>query len=570
MSSERDYASIANQYADDIVKGRILACKWTILACKRHQADLAKARAGLFEYVFDSAKAARVCYFIEGLPYPSAFFRTPDSATITLEGWQVFNTASIFGWVKRDEPARYRFREAFLSMARKNAKSTWAAGVADYKFAAEDEHGAQVFFGAASREQAMDIGFTPALAMIQGTPELCDAFGLKANKKSVTKPGDPTAVMKPIVGKPGDGASPHCAVLDEFHEAKTDHQRQAMKTGMGARKNPLLLEITTAGFDLASPCRSLQDYAEKVLDGIIEDERFFANIYTLDEGDDYTDVSVAIKANPNLGVSVDPDYLQAQITAALNSASEQPGIKTKNFNLWVADKNPWIRVEDWKACADSTLRLEDFVGEECFIGLDLADVCDLASKMRLFERTIEGAQHFYLFGEHSLNEVRVNEKRNAHFQTWAAQGHLKATPGNTTSYPLIMQGLLEDCEKFVVREVDYDAHHAGPLVQFVEEHESWDQGAEFVKITPNVEFFTPAMREFEKAVLERRVHHTGDPVLTWSVSNTICRPRGFGNIMPDKKRAELKIDPTTATLNAFGRANGCAPTSFTDTEVMVV
>jgi phage terminase large subunit-like protein len=551
MSSDRNYAAIAHKYAADVISGRIVACKWTILACKRHQNDLARSRAGLFEYVWDDAKAARVCDFIEGLPYPSEFFRAPDEKTITLEPWQIFNTASLFGWVKLNDSTKYRFRHAYLTMARKNAKSTWAAGVATYKFAAENESGAQVFFGAASREQANEVGLIPAMAMIEGTPELIEAFGLKLGKRSITKKGDRTAIMKTIIGKCRDGQHPHCAVIDEYHEHADETQYEAMKNGMGARKNPLLIIITTAGYDLASPCRKLQDTAEQILDGLIVDERRFVNIYTLDEGDEYSDITVAGKSNPNMGASVDPEYLESQITSALNSPSEEPGIKTKNFNLWVANKNPWIRIEDWNACEDTSLKLEDFEGEEAHIGLDLADVCDLASKMRMFPRQIGDELHFYLFGEHYLNAARVREKHNAHLAIWVKDGWLIETPGNTTSYPTIMAGILEDCGRFLVKTVPYDPHHAGPLVQFIQEDPEWDQGAEFVEILPRYEKFSPAMKEFHKAVLEHRVHHDGDPVLAWCISNTIAKTVARDAIVPDKKRNELKIDAAIATLNAF-------------------
>jgi phage terminase large subunit-like protein len=562
MSNDRDYAGIANKYAEDVIAGRIVACKWTILACQRHQRDLAKSRAGLFDYVWDPAKAARACKFIEGLPYPSAFFKKPDSSTITLEPWQIFNTASLFGWVFRSNPTLYRFNQAYLTMARKNAKSTWGACVATYKFCAEGEVGAQVFFGASSREQANEVGLIPALAMIGNTPDLIEAFGLKVGKKSITKPGDLTAVMKAIIGKPRDGQHPHCAVIDEYHEHTDDTQYQAMKTGMGARKNPLLLVITTAGYDLVSVCRKLQDTCEQILEELIDDERIFINIYTLDEGDKYTDLSVAGKASPNLGVSVNPEYLKSQITSAQNSPSEEPGVKTKNFNLWIANKAPWIRTEDWKACEDITLQLADFEGQEMYDGLDLADVCDLASKMRMFPRTEGEELHFYLFGEHYLNEAHVREKRNIHLANWADDDWLTETPGNTTSYPIIMAGILEDCSRFVVKEVPYDPHHASPLVQFIEQDEKWDQGAEFVKILPTYENFSPAMKEFEKAVLERRIHHDGDPVLAWCISNTIAKTVARDCIVPDKKRKELKIDATIATLNAFMRAN--VPSSLSE------
>lgn len=553
---DRNYAAIAHQYARDILSGKILACKWVKLAAERHQRDLARAAAGKFPYVFNEAKANRACRFIELLPYPTAFFQDPPSPTLQLEPWQIFFVALLFGWVHRSDASKYRFTEFFFTVARKNAKSTLGAAIALYKFLEENERGSQVFFGAANREQANEVGFIVALAMIENSPELCEHYSLKANKKSITKPGDRTAVMRAIIGKPGTGANVHCAIIDEYWEHLTELQYRAMRTGTRSRKNPLIGILTTAGDNLVGPCRKKQDVSEQILEQIIEDEQCFVLIYTLDEGDDYRDIRLAIKANPNFGVSVDPEAVRGDITRAKNTPSEEPGVKTLCFNIWVNDAAPWIRVEDWKACADPSLELEQFDGEKCIPGLDLADVCDLASKVRMFTREIEGAQHFYLFGVHYLNEARIREKRNQHFATWADQGYITQTPGVTTSYPLMLEGLMDDCSRFLITEVAYDPHHAGPLLQFCCEDGRWDQSIELVKILPQYAVLSPAMKEFEKAVLERRIHHNGDPVLAWSIANTIAKPVSRDNIVPDKRRNELKIDPTIAALNAFIRMNG--------------
>jgi phage terminase large subunit-like protein len=560
-------AALALQYAEQVVAGEIVACKQVRQACARHLRDLERSERGELPFVLSPSAVGRVCKFVEALPHPKGEWKARGE-TIKLEPWQCFILVSIFGWVERADPTRRRFQEADIFVPRKNAKSTIAAAIALYMFAADSEAGAEVYFLATSKEQATDLGFTPAVTMAEASPAYLKAFGVKVNKKSLTKPTDRAAVLKPLIGKPGDGHSPSAALVDEYHEHTTPVAYNAMKTGRGARRNPLLIVITTAGTDLASPCRQQQDYAEQVLDGTFENERLFCIIYTIDPEDDWTSELALRKANPNYGVSVDPVSLRNDQLEARDSAHKQAIYKTKHLNVWLNNATPWINPEEWKACADPELKLDDFAGEECCIGLDLADRIDLASKAYCFTREIDDARHFYLFGRHYQNEYRIEQAKSIPYAGWVEQGWVVQTPDNVTSYPVIADELVEDTKNFIVREVPHDPHHAGPLVQFIQVRDDWDQAAEFVEVQQNVNNFSPAMKEFEAAVLQRRIHHNGDPVLAWGIANCIARLVSRDLIVPDKKRAENKIDPAVASLMAFMRAN-VGETHYTDPRVIV-
>jgi phage terminase large subunit-like protein len=207
-------------------------------------------------------------------------------------------------------------------------------------------------------------------------------------------PGDGSR-FKPVIGKPGDGASPSCAIVDEYHEHDTSDLVDTMETSMGAREQPLLLMITTAGFNITDPYYDQEVDAKKVLEGVLDDPELFALIYTIDEGDDWTKPAALRKANPNFDILVDEDFLLSQQRQAMQSASMQTRFKTKHLNIWCSAKSVWLNLLEWAKCADLKLRREQFKGERCYLTLDLASRSDVCVLMLVFLREIAGKQHFY-------------------------------------------------------------------------------------------------------------------------------------------------------------------------------
>lgn len=317
------YADVAVRYAEQVVSGDVIACEQIRASCRLFLADIQGK-----DWTFNAAKVERVCIFAEKSPYLEGELAA-QRRTLRLEPWQVWILAALFGLV--DEHGLRKHREAFIFIPRKNGKSTFAACIALYMLVADYEPRAQVYIGANNLQQA-DYCFQPCRETALRTPGFAQHWGATITKKKIElKDG---SFLERMIGKPGDGGNPHCAILDEAHENDSDDQRLTMKTGMGARAQPLLVTITTAGFNTAGPCRDLQQYAEQVLAGELTNPRLFSAIYTLDRGDDWRDFEVWKKANPNVGVSFPEETLREFHRTALDKPSEKPKLLTKHLNVW--------------------------------------------------------------------------------------------------------------------------------------------------------------------------------------------------------------------------------------------
>jgi phage terminase large subunit-like protein len=314
----------AKRYADAVVSGEIDACRFVKSACARHLSDLERQRDAAFPYRFDPVAGEKVCKFAELLPHIKGEWA---GKLIKLEPWQSFILSTLFGWVRKTDGKR-RFRELYAEIPRKNGKSVFGAVIGLYMFTADGEAGAEVYSGATTEKQAWEV-FRPAKLMATRADGFAGHFGVQVNASNMAIV-DQAAKFEPIIGNPGDGASPHCAIIDEYHEHRTPDQYDTMITGMGARLQPLTVIITTAGTNLSGPCYDKRATVVKLLDGVIENEELFAIIYTLDDDDDWTDFTLWRKANPNYGVSVYEDYLRARHREAIQQASRQNIIQCKH------------------------------------------------------------------------------------------------------------------------------------------------------------------------------------------------------------------------------------------------
>ena len=443
--SRKSYPNVnaANQYARNVVRGKIPACQFVIQACQRHIDDMAAEKSKKFRYRFDKDMAEKAAKFIQLLPHTKgewAFKRMP----ITLEAWQLFIVCCAFGWVQKGSKLR-RFREVYTEIPRKNGKSAISAGVALYCFTCDNEFGAEVYSGATTEKQAWEV-FRPARLMCKRTPLLVEAFGIEVNASNLNRPED-GARFEPLIGNPGDGASPHCAIVDEYHEHPTDSLYTTMLTGMGARRQPLMWAITTAGYNIEGPCYDKRREVIEMLNGTVPNEELFGVIYTVDEGDDWTDPKVLEKANPNMGVSVYRDFLLSQQQRAINNARQAGVFKTKHLNIWVAARAAFYNLVSWQNCEDKTLTLEQFEGQPCVLSFDLARKLDMNSMARLFTREIDGKTHYYSVAPRfwvpydAVFSVEKNEDRRTaeRFQKWVEMGLLTVTDGAEVDYRYILE-----------------------------------------------------------------------------------------------------------------------------------
>lgn len=541
----------ANKYAKNVLAGKIPACRFVVAACKRHLDNLADSKDKDYPYTFDAAEAQRKISFIELLPHTKGEWGFKRQL-VTLEPWQKFAIACIFGW-KRKKDGMRRFREAYLEVNRKNGKSVLAGGVGLAMFAADNEFGAEVYSGATTEKQAWEV-FRPARLMVKRTPMLMEAAGIEVNASNMNKPGDGSR-FEPIIGNPGDGASPSCAIVDEYHEHDSDALYTTMLTGMGARKQPLMFTITTAGYNIEGPCYDKRREVVEMLDGTVPNDELFGIIYTLDEGDDWKDPAVLAKANPNIGVSVYQEYLESQQRRAIQQARFTNIFKTKHLGLWVTAKTGYFNVAQWEALKDASLTLEQFEGQPCVLAFDLARKLDMNSMARLFWRDIDGKRHYYSVAprfwvpEDTVNNTD-NRRMAERYQKWVNAGLLLQTDGAEIDYREILEEAKLANQVNPVQCSPIDPHGATNL-----SHQLDDEGLTPITITQNYTNMSDPMKELEAAIASGRFHHDGNPIMTWCIGNVIGKtlPGNDDVVRPIKQGNDNKIDGAVALIMGVGQ-----------------
>ncbi|MFH5255790.1 terminase large subunit [Burkholderia semiarida] len=542
----------ANQFARDVVRGKVLACRWVKLACQRHLDDIVASRSASFKYKFDPAKAEKKLRLIQLLPHTKGEWAYKRQL-VTLEPWQLFGLACTFGWVKKKTGFR-RFRESYWEVPRKNGKSVIAAGVGIAMFTADDEFGSEVYCGATTERQAWEV-FRPARLMVSRSPMLIEHLGIEVNAQALNRPEDGSR-FEPIIGNPGDGASPSCAIKDEYHEDDTNVQYETMLTGMGARRQPLMFIITTSGTNIEGPCYDKRRQVIEMLEGTVPDDELFGWIWTIDEGDDWTDPRVLAKANPNIGISVYREYLESQQQRAVKSARFTNTFKTKHLNVWTSAKAGYFNLEDWKACEDRSLTLEQFEGQDCVLAFDMARKLDLNSMARLLWRDIDGRRHYFCVAPRFWvpeDTVRNTENRRMaeRYQAWVNQGFLLETDGAEIDYRDILEEAKDASRVCPVQCTPLDPHGATNL-----SHQLEDEGLVPVTIVQNYTNMSDPMKELEAAITSGRFHHDGNPIMTWCVSNVVGKnlPGNDDVVRPIKQGNDNKIDGAVALIMAVGRA----------------
>lgn len=533
----------AKQYAQDVVDGKIVAGKYVKLACQRFLSDLKKKK---WPYYYSEEAAERAVRFIQRMPHVKGKW-SAEKQKLVLEPWQCFIECNLFGWLRKDNNKR-RFRESYEEIPRKNGKSVRLAARGLYLFCADGESGAEIYSGATTEKQAYEI-FRPAWTMAHKTKGLRDRFSIEL----AGNPKNPGAMFvvsdmskfETLIGKPGDGASPHAALIDEYHEHDSNVMIDAMKTGMGAREQPLLSIITTAGTNLGSPCHDYRKDIIRVLEGSTEDETIFGIIYCLDEGDQWDDPENLKKANPNYDVSVFGDFLLAQLKQARRSASVQNAFRTKHLNEWVGAKTAWMNMVAWQR-QKKDLRLEDFVGMPCYMAADLSSKKDVTAINLTFLR--DGG--YYTFSRFFVPESAVEE--NEKYRDFVTAGCLTVTDGSMIDHAAIEEYMLECNAKFKVIDAAFDEWQADYMMVRV-----MQKGVKAIKFPFNTRNISEPMKQMEALVLQGKYWHDGNPMMTWMMGNVSARMDIRGNIFPNKDRPndpKCKIDGPCAALMALGRA----------------
>ena len=543
------HVSASDSYVKGVISGKIPACKWVRLACERHVRDVASSITKGFPYVFDTGKANRACKFMEMLPHVKGKWALPDPKTrhpqlMRLEPWQAFVISSIFGWVKKSTGKR-RFHKARIYVPRKNGKSFFGAGIGLFMLGKDGEPGAEVYSGATSEKQAWEV-FGPARQMAIKHPQLAPGLGMTVNAQSLVIARD-NSRFAPVIGKPGDGSSPHCAIIDEYHEHKTSELIDTMETGMGARDQPISLVISTAGADTAGPCREDWKACERILEntGGFEDDTTFCVIWTIDQDDKWDCEAALIKANPNWGISINAERILAELKVAQQSARKQSAFKTKYLNQWVTAKDGFFNVNEWDNLKRD-IRREDYKDAPCYLAGDLASKHDIVALMQLF---CLPDKRYALFGKYYLPAATLELPENQHYRNWQLAGWIEAAGEDITDLETFKDDALELCRDYQVEEFPFDPNRAWGVFPALER-----EGLPVVEYRNTVLTMSEPMKELDALIRSGRIIHSGDPVLAWAIANVTGKYDKKDNVFPNKEAPQNKIDPVVGALMALGRA----------------
>jgi phage terminase large subunit-like protein len=557
------------QYSNDIISGKIIACTKHKWACMRFIRDFERQGSDDFPYVFDEKKAQRIVNWVKLFKHRKGVLK---GQFINPNIYQKFILCNIYGWINCETGYR-RFNKAYIQLARKNAKSQIASAIASFELMALDEKGiecSEVYCAATKTEQAK-IVYNETLAMLRGCNVLKgkwkEAYGRIVHLKT-------DSIMRALSEedrKTGDGLNPQCGIIDEYHAHETSEMYDIIDSGMGARVQPLLFIITTAGFELNNPCYRVEyDLVSKILNPDIDYnlDNYFVMINELETNqtsdtieidgrkvapgeliDDINDEKVWEKANPIIcSYPEGRDYIRKKLAEAKQAPEKMRNFLTKHMNVWVNQtEHGYMNMEKWAACKGE---MPDLRGQTCYVGLDLSAKLDLTSAS--FEFKID--EIYYVLSHSFMPEDKFHEKMNTDkvpYDLWVKQGYITLTDGPIVDYRTAKQYVIDYAKEnnFYIEEICGDPWGAQQI-----SNDFQDEGFEFVEIIQGVKTLSEPTKNFREMVYAKRVVHDGNPVLTWAVSNAIAEAIDRNeNIMLSKKKSKNRIDPIASVINAHVR-----------------
>lgn len=543
--------TVAEDYIARVLSGEQLAAEYVIKVCNRHVKDLETGHSrGL---VFDRQQALRAINFCHRrIKHPVDNEPIHAGDPFILSPWMQAFLWILFGW--RTTDGKRRFRSVYLEVARGNAKSYLLSAIGLYILVGEGVHGAEVYSVAMKKEQAKII-FDTALDMAEASPKLSEITGSKisSNLRSVEKAAKMMALSSDA--KSLDGLRPSAILADEIHAWVRKKSRAVWakcKTALGKKPGSIMISGTTAGDDRHSLCYEQHTYGKLVLDAVIEDDSYLPWIAALDpDKDDPFDESLWIKANPNLGVSVELDTLRAQAKQARSIPSEYTEFLRYRCNIWTERAIAWMPLKVWNACTEPVDE-KALEKRPCFAGLDLSSSEDLTALVLVFppygeDKIWRLLPYFWLPGESIKARV---EQDNVPYDKWVRDGHITKTDGNVIDRDAIRNKIKELAKLYDIREVCFDPWHADELAQKLQDQD----GLTVAPIRQGTQSLNAPMKRLMELALSKQLAHGGHPVLRWNAANVVATGDSNGNIKPDKAESTERIDGMSATITAMARA----------------
>jgi phage terminase large subunit-like protein len=466
--------------------------------------------------------------------------------SLRLRPWQEQVVRQLFGTVRPDGTRQYR--TCYIEIPRKNGKTTLAAALALYLLVGDGEPGAEVYSAAVDLEQA-SLAFNTAAQMIYQDAELSRVLEVVPSRRRIVYPA--TGGFYRAI--PADAPSAHGynasgVIYDELHAAPNRDLWDVLTTSMGARRQPLTIVITTAGYDRHSICWELHQYAEKVRDGVIDDPTFLPILYGAPQEADWTDEAVWRAANPALGDFRSLDELRTAYRQASEVPARQQTFRRLYLCQWTESAERWLDLARWDA-GSVPVNLTGLAGRRAWGGLDLASTTDLTAFVLVVPDEDAGYAVLPYFWLPREGLRRRAARDRVPYEQWAAEGWLEVTEGEVVDYALIRARIRELATRLRIVEIGYDRWNASQLVTELQQ-----DGATMVPISQGFAGLSAPARTLEQLVLGGRLRHGGHPVLRWCVANTVVEQDAYGNVRPSKRRSTDRIDGVVALLMALDRA----------------
>lgn len=542
-------------YCHKIISNKINSCQKHKWACQRFLDDFEKQQDGEYKYVFDADRAEK--FLRDWMPL---FDHTkgPLAGTPKIPApVEQFLWGQLYGWVSKEYENR-RFRNVYWQVARKNAKSQDLAIVGLYEEAGLGEPCSEVVVAATKKEQTKYV-FDEANMIYKRSKLLKNKFKTSYGKIVHLKSDSVFTRFTEEDKTKGDGGNIQCGIIDEYHAHETDEYYNIITSGMKMRKQPVIIIITTAGFDLNNPCyRDEYDYVSKILNpnNPIENDRYLALVCELETDekgdliDDIKDRKTWIKANPIVATTKEGiESIESELQIALDKPEKQRDLLTKTFNVWVNMREAgYMNLGRWKKCGGVIPSLKDC---NCFLGLDLSSKIDLTSVNKEF--LIDGK---YIIQSHSFMPEETFETKmktdKVPYDLWVKDGWITLLPGAIIDYFLVKNWILNDAEKF-----GYNLHEfcIDPWGAVQISNDLIKDGYTVIEIVQGIKTLSEPTKDLRNMVYSEKVIHDNNPVLGWALGNAICESVDRNeNIILSKKKSKQRIDPAAALINSHVRA----------------
>jgi phage terminase large subunit-like protein len=521
----------AEEYITQVTDGTIITGKYVKLAVQRHLNDLKRE-----DIYFDKKAGDRAIQFFGFLKHTKG--RNFVGKEFELSGWQAFIIYCLFGW--KNLNGDRRFRLSYTEVAKKNGKSTLAAGIGLYMMIADGEAGAEVYSCATTRDQAK-IVFTEARNMVVKSHDLSNLITVyQHNLHSDSTLSKFEAISNDY--NSFEGKNPYCGIVDEYHAHSDDLLFINLKAATVARNQSLIWVITTAGFNREGPCYHFRKMCVDVLEGRLTDDNLFAIIFAADEADDWHDPKTWVKSNPNLNISVQLSALEGEFQQAINSTTAEVGFKTKNLNMWIDSGNIWIPDDKWQKCNFPYPELKNL---PCYGSLDLSSTIDITVFGLLFKTDkLHWLPFFFVPDMTVLERVR---KDHVNYDKWISEGYVIQTGGDVVDYEFIRTFINERAKEYKIKSIQFDRWNSSQLVTGL-----MSDGANMVPFGQGYQSMSSPTKELEKYVLNQEINFASNPVMRWMNGNVELRTDPAGNIKIDKSKASEKVDGMVALVMAIG------------------